>query len=306
MVLADRVRASVRTYGLWPRGGRVLVALSGGPDSTRSCTCWGSCRHADEVELAGVAHLNHGLRAAAAERRGVLPQPCERTPRCPSTSSRSASVNWRVSGGRRLKMPDGGPGMRWFERVATEIGADAIATGHTRDDQAETFLLQLLRGAGPRGLAGIRPRARPHLPARDRYSSRTSCGPISTRDSCPSETTSRTSIPRSPGTACGTISCRCSNASSRPGSSTCWRGRRRSPARTRTGWRPKQSKLPVLSSYQPGTAPRLMPRRSGPCIRRWRHGSPGWRWAGSHRIATSGSTKWSASWDWLRGTNAGR
>ena len=45
----------------------------------------------------------------------------------------------------------------FLERAAAELGADAIAIGHTLDDQAETFLLQLIRGAGPRGLSGIGP-----------------------------------------------------------------------------------------------------------------------------------------------------
>ena len=60
-----------------------------------------------------------------------------------------------------VSIEDAGRGARYefLERVATELGADVIATGHTRDDQAETFLLRLLRGAGPRGLAGIHPRA---------------------------------------------------------------------------------------------------------------------------------------------------
>ena len=157
MVLADRVRASVRTYGLWPRGGRVLVALSGGPDSTALLHLLRELQRSGEVELAGLAHVNHGLRAAAVDDEAFcrqlaadvqVPLHVERA------GVRELAGQWRTSledAGRRVRYA-------WFERVAAELGADAIATGHTRDDQAETFLLQLMRGAGPRGLAGISPR----------------------------------------------------------------------------------------------------------------------------------------------------
>ncbi|MEO7274404.1 MAG: tRNA lysidine(34) synthetase TilS [Vicinamibacterales bacterium] len=147
----------MRTYGLWPRGGRVIVALSGGPDSTALLHVLAELRSAGDVEIAGIAHLNHGLRAAADEDERF----CRTLAADVGAPIHVERIDVRELAGRwRTSIEDAGRRARyaWFEQVGDELGAAAIATGHTRDDQAETFLLQLIRGAGPRGLAGIAPR----------------------------------------------------------------------------------------------------------------------------------------------------
>jgi tRNA(Ile)-lysidine synthase len=158
MDLPARVLASVRKFGMVPSGGRVLVAVSGGSDSVALVHLLRQLQNGRELTVAGLAHLNHGLRPAAAADEEF----CRRlagnvsVPFCSETQDirRSARL-WNTSledAGRRARYA-------FFGRVAAELGADVVATGHTKNDQAETFLLRLIRGSGPRGLTGIKPRA---------------------------------------------------------------------------------------------------------------------------------------------------
>ena len=157
MALVTRVLDTIRRHALMRRGDRVLVALSGGPDSVALLRVLRELEASGALTIAGVAHLNHGLRDSANDDEQFC-RALATEMGVPFRSDR-ADVDGRA---RRLgvSLEDAGRRARYelFERVAAELGADVVATGHTRDDQAETFLLRLLRGAGSRGLAGIHPR----------------------------------------------------------------------------------------------------------------------------------------------------
>jgi tRNA(Ile)-lysidine synthase len=154
-VLAERVRRTIHRHGLLPSGARVLVAASGGADSTALVCLLRELAPGLHVELAGLAHFNHGLRGAASDAdeqfcrdlAGRLSMPIE------------VGRGDVAAAARRLRtsIEDAGRQLRYafFEQALGTLSATHVAVGHTRDDQAETVLLNILRGAGPRGLAGM-------------------------------------------------------------------------------------------------------------------------------------------------------
>ena len=156
MSLPDRVLRTVRQYGMVPKGGRLLVALSGGPDSVALTLLLRELEERGELVLAGIGHLNHALRADAPEDEDFCRELASRL----GVTFHSATVDVRARARElRTSLEDAGRSARYefLAAAAAAAGAQAIATGHTLDDQAETFLLRLIRGAGPRGLAGIFP-----------------------------------------------------------------------------------------------------------------------------------------------------
>jgi tRNA(Ile)-lysidine synthase len=158
-MLVNRVRRTIARHALVAPGGRVLAALSGGPDSVALVHLLLELQAAGDLTIAGAAHFNHQLR-------GVNADADERFCRalaaslCLPIEVGSADVRL-VAQETRCSVEDAARTLRYrfLEEAADRLHADAIAVGHTLDDQAETFLLRLIRGAGPRGLASIYPRA---------------------------------------------------------------------------------------------------------------------------------------------------
>jgi tRNA(Ile)-lysidine synthase len=152
-----------------PDGCEMVLAVSGGPDSTALLHGAVGLAPARGWRLT-VAHLDHALRkgsadeaasvAAAAARLG-LPAEVRRTDVAAMARREHRSIE---DAGRQARY-------RFFEEVADGLGTEAlIATGHTADDVAETILLRLVRGSGLRGASGIPERrgriVRPLLAAR--------------------------------------------------------------------------------------------------------------------------------------------
>ncbi len=158
MLLLQRVRQFVRQHALFRAETRVVVALSGGSDSVALALILRELDALGEVRLVGAAHFNHQLRDDGAQHDEEFSASVARLLDVPFAADRE-DVRTRARGERR-SIEDAARGARheFFERARRQFDADVVALGHTRDDQAETFLLRLLRGAGPRGLAAMYPR----------------------------------------------------------------------------------------------------------------------------------------------------
>jgi len=136
-----------------PEGGTVIVGYSGGADSTALLHLLTRLQN-DLMIRVHAAHLHHGIRPEADEDVVVCQSVCESLG-VPLHVERVDVP--RLAQEQGITIEEAGRQARYafFERLADEIGAVAVATAHTRDDQIETILINLLRGTGPRGLRGM-------------------------------------------------------------------------------------------------------------------------------------------------------
>jgi len=159
MDLLHDVSAYIERYKLIRPGARIVVGVSGGPDSVALLHLLQQIAPALDLEL-HVAHLHHGIRGADADADLEFVAQLARDAGLPF-STESADVP-ALAAGARLALEETARRVRYtfLARVAQQVGAQSIAVGHNADDQAETVLMHLLRGAGPAGLRGMLPATR--------------------------------------------------------------------------------------------------------------------------------------------------
>ena len=147
-------------------GRRLVVAVSGGPDSL--ALLYALHRLRDELGLAlHVAHLDHRLRGedSAADAEFVAQTSAKLGVGC--TAEAAEVLAFQREQGMSLEEAAREVRYRFLVCVAERVGADAVALGHTSDDQVETVLMNIVRGSGLRGLRGMKPVSKQRIAGSD-------------------------------------------------------------------------------------------------------------------------------------------
>ena len=150
MELSARVADFIDRHRLLRPGERVVCGVSGGGDSLCLLDCLDRLGY--DVR---VAHVDHRLRPESAAEAALTAAVARQYGR----PFLREQVDVRAEAGAGGSLEEAARRVRYrsLARMAREQGAGIIATGHTADDQAETILMHLLRGAGPEGLRGMLP-----------------------------------------------------------------------------------------------------------------------------------------------------
>jgi len=137
------------------KGDRILLAVSGGPDSKALLHVFSNLKQELSIEI-GVVHVEHGLRGRESiEDQEFVRKSAEKL----GFPFFTENIDVKKLKSKKESIEEGSRRLRYeiFFRVLEKEGYNKIATGHTRDDNVETIIYRLVSGTGPSGLVGIHP-----------------------------------------------------------------------------------------------------------------------------------------------------
>ena len=148
-----RILKFIKEEKLVSRGDRVLIALSGGPDSVFLVEILDKIAPILNINI-GCAHINHGIREDALKDELFVKKYCERK-KIPIVVRKIEDLNPHMSS---LEEKAREKRYQILEEIRKSEGFNLLATAHTMDDSVETIIHSFLRGTGLKGLAGILPK----------------------------------------------------------------------------------------------------------------------------------------------------
>lgn len=155
--MVQRFADLARRRHLFGPGDRIVVAVSGGPDSVALLSLFSELVPRWKLDLCAL-HMNHGLRAEESDQdQEFVARLCKQLGIKLQVERISLTSLMQLRKGHSLQECAREARYSTMQVVGQSVGAKRIALGHTADDQAETVLMWMLRGSGARGLAGIPP-----------------------------------------------------------------------------------------------------------------------------------------------------
>ena len=155
-MLKDKIRDTIKKFNMINSGESVIVAVSGGPDSMTLLSVLLDLKEEYNLKLY-VAHVNHGIRENANIDEKYVKDYCYKNGiEC---FIKVADVV-KMANEEKKGVEEAGRKVRYnfFEEVMKKTGADKVAIAHNFNDNAETIIMNMLRGSGISGLKGIEPK----------------------------------------------------------------------------------------------------------------------------------------------------
>ena len=153
--MKDKVIKTIKKYNLIQNGDKIVLGVSGGPDSISMLDILNSIKDEMGFEIY-VVHVNHLIRTEAIDDEKYVEEYCKKN----NIEFFAKRIDvLKIADTQKIGTEEAGRNVRYefFEEVCSKVGANKIAIAHNKNDKIETIIMHLLRGSGLSGLKGIEP-----------------------------------------------------------------------------------------------------------------------------------------------------